>query len=133
MIHSLGCSVYLWDDVQVLIAQRKMLRIQPKRRSNHFEESASSCRETRILPHVRFESGLELLHRLLFVPRYEGMSARDDGSDDGLMGNIVLITLSFNGTLVFLLFIHHKSKLSKVCSKILLVFDVETLIVPLSP
>lgn len=48
------------------------------------------------------------------------------------MGNIVLITLSFNGTLVFLFFIHHKSKLSKVCSKMLLVFDVKALIEPLS-
>lgn len=44
------------------------------------------------------------------------------------MGNIVLTSLSFNGTLVFLLFIHCKSKLSKVCSKILLVFDVKALI-----
>lgn len=48
------------------------------------------------------------------------------------MGNVVLITLSFNGTLVFLFFIHHKSKLSKVGSKILLVFDVEALVEPLS-
>lgn len=48
------------------------------------------------------------------------------------MGNIVLTSLSFNGTLVFLLFIHCKSKLSKVCSKILLVFDVKALIEPLS-
>lgn len=79
MIHNMGSSVYLWDDVQVLIAQRKMLRIQPKRRSNHFEESASSCREPRILPHVKFQCGLELLHRLLFVPQYEGKSTRDDG------------------------------------------------------
>lgn len=48
------------------------------------------------------------------------------------MGIIVLTSLSFNGTLVFLLFIHWKSKLSKVCSKILLVFDVKALIEPLS-